>query len=166
MREIKFRAWHKKFSPELEEDGMGRINGMYQVKGIWISNSFQKYVDLNNFTMGSVDIWGWRSSCKINEVHLMQYTGLKDKNGKEIYEEDICKCYSYLDETDRTLNDFTIKKVYFGIDEGYPAFDLCPADDYAEYNGLQHYSSIKPDNVNIEIIGNIYENPKLLKGTP
>lgn len=66
---------------------------------------------------------------------LMQYTGLKDKNGKEIYEGDIVK---YIDVYDHKK----IAEVIWDKDE------------------LQFYV---PRNGWCEIIGNIYENPELTK---
>jgi uncharacterized phage protein (TIGR01671 family) len=84
------------------------------------------------------------------DVVLMQYTGLKDKNGKEIYEGDIVKAEDF----DWGLDgNYQIK---WGGD--YPAFDIFELSGKSldvEYNIL----SSDPD---IEVIGNIYENPELL----
>ena len=68
MREIKFRMWHK------------NIKQMYDVGLI---NLQQGLIFMKNY-LGYT-----QSSFAIEEVELMQYTGLKDKNGKEIYEGDI-----------------------------------------------------------------------------
>lgn len=66
MREIKFRVWDKKKRTWFEPD-MVRIYGD-----------------------GSMDFLGrWESISTSPEYELMQYTGLKDKNGKEIYEGDL-----------------------------------------------------------------------------
>lgn len=116
MREIKFRAW----------DG-----------AIMLDSGF------------SINPHG--HAYNIREEHsphfkLMQYTGIKDKNGVEIYEGDILNCVD-----DHGLT--SIEKVEYS-EYGFEPFtnqtgDL--ADCYSEFN----YDSF-------EVIGNIYENPELL----
>ena len=80
-----------------------------------------------------------------DKCELMQYIGLKDKNGKEIYEGDILKI-----ETD------IIGEVVFK--------DGCFVNNSSGW-GLHTYLSMPtPYKIpEIEIIGNIYENPELLK---
>ena len=82
----------------------------------------------------------------INEIELMQSTGLKDKNGKEVFVGDIIKC------TRGCLHEVYIEKeyggTYFG---GMPAVYL--KDLREGYAWTEHE----------EIIGNIYENPDLLE---
>lgn len=124
---LKFRAWHK----TCEE--MGRIAFIrYRQSGEIAHLSFR-----GNTYSGLV---------KLDEIELMQSTGLKDKNGKEVFEGDIIKC------TRGCLHEVYIEKeyggTYFG---GMPAVYL---------KGLREgYAWTEHE----EIIGNIYENPELLE---
>lgn len=122
MREIKFRAYDKK------ENEMF-YSSMYQDK------TSMAY-GLSNFL----------SECGDIEDTLMQYTGLKDKNGLEIYEGDIIE---YM--TGQLKHIPTKHKVIWDSDEARFSFG-CKADkQYMFYNTV--------------IIGNIYENPELLEKT-
>lgn len=78
MREIKFRAWHKK------------IRKMFQVGQITLEKGIWDYEPDDRKNIG-VSIPYQPSFI------LMQYTGLHDKNGKEIYEGDIVKT-KYMDK--------------------------------------------------------------------
>ncbi len=81
---------------------------------------------------------------------IMQFTGLLDENGKEIYEDDIVK-HSIESEdcfTDETVNRQVIFK------NGIFGFQCVVFQNNIEY--LQSYACIS------EVIGNIFENPELL----
>lgn len=115
MREIKFRCWNKEMNKMFPfEDNL--------VYGT--SNRPSLVIHLNN----------------PNEVWL-EYTGLKDKNGKEIYEGDIVNIGKPL-----------IGSVVWDCEEAGFRIDL---------QGMKTYIPIYKDTV--EVIGNIYENSELLK---
>ena len=125
MREIKFRAWIKELN-EIRE--VEYIN--FWKKMISFPNKFCKEYYLN---------------ADFDEIELMQYTGLKDKNNKEIYEGDIVKL--------RANHGIGVIKYY----DEWGAFVV----EYIKPRplavlGINYYKE------NIEILGNIYENPELL----
>lgn len=104
-----------------------------------------------------LSMWTWKDMLKIpinvffenyrtDRFILMQYTGLKDKNGKEIYEDDIVKVEGGFMQSDY------ITSVKYIDGAFYPLV-------YVKEN----YNSIDKYDANLfECIGNIYENPELL----
>lgn len=126
MESISFRAWDK------EE------KKMHKVKTIEFSRRGARIIHLAEVNSnGKGDHKRWHSS-----VELMQSTGLKDKNGTEIYEGDIVK--NIYDEI------YVVK----WFDAGFHLEE--------RYNGGFDYSELHFGN-NKEVIGNIYENPGLLE---
>lgn len=92
-----------------------------------------------------------KTAWSVLEQTVGQYTGLKDKNEKEIYEGDILKIKSEFDNTEIICDiiyldgAFRTKKFMFG--SYYDCLYYCYAND-----------------CELEVIGNIYENSELLKG--
>ena len=88
---------------------------------------------------------------------LMQYTGLKDKNGVEIYEGDIVKVISGYGWED-------VSDVVFGLADkrygNYPAF--CIPGVETELNSFSEV--FDTGDYEIEVIGNVYQNNDLLEG--
>lgn len=86
-------------------------------------------------------------------VFLMQFTGLKDKNGKEIYEGDIFRCIYHSDGH----KDHLYHVVY---NENSTSFGLQRTGNVCTQYAVRQEIS---DVARYEVIGNIYENSELLK---
>ena len=89
---------------------------------------------------------------RVDKETIGQYTGLKDKNGKEIYEGDII------------FDSFYERKAKVVFLEG--AFWLDYIDDFKEYETIHKRYQLLANYDNksvLEVIGNIYDNPELLK---
>lgn len=100
----------------------------------------------------------------LNSYILMQYTGLKDKNGKEIYEGDILE---FTDKWEWYRSSYGIKMNFAGqselkeLQEKYAAEPMHRRE--VKFDPLEGYGLSKGDLEDyFEIIGNIYENPELL----
>ena len=122
MREIKYRAWD-------------------------IKTESMRDVLVLDWANGLIDLSGGIIERRPHEVILMQYTGLKDKNGVEICEGDI------------------VETVYNGeVFAGVVVYDLSEVD-FKVTDGKEKYGrnfQYLAGNDENEVIGNIYETPELL----
>lgn len=124
MREIKFRAWLKEHKT------------MVNVAEIDINHQLIYHYGFDDFE-GNFE--------NFNSIELLQYTDLKDKNGKEIYEGDI---------------------VFESFGERYYKVVFENGSFRAEFKGdFEEYSLDLIDVVaqGCEVVGNIYENPELME---
>ena len=124
MREIKFRAWLKEKKEMIDN---ARPDFFCKQLHYLCGNS-----------AGGQDVLG----VSTEDIELMQYTGLKDKNNEEIYEGDIVTLHN---------NKY---KVIFNTEEA--RFVL--RDDEFEMN----IPFTNNNNERMEVLGNVYENPELL----
>lgn len=86
---------------------------------------------------------------------LCQYTGLTDKNGKKIWENDIVNCWTCID-----IGDFANYRVEIGyVEMNYGSFGLHRIQDDTYYRPFKDYF----EGYNLHIIGNIFDNPELLE---
>lgn len=131
MREIKFRAWDTQAEEILY--GVEHTYDGYKVP----MPSFGALLDCPDFYI------------------VMQYTGLKDQNGKEIYEGDIVKFYPQSPRSEELPNPRygEMGKIFFDIG----SFAVRPIDGKRE--GIQFFLDELGEWV---VVGNIYENKELL----
>ena len=142
MREIKFRAWNQSTKTMID---LQLITPLALSAKLTVAGLFIPFDD---------------------KIPVMQYTGLKDKNGKEIYEGDILLLQD--EYTDKILDDgsgptepfnhlsaVVFESGTFGLDvkERGDDFDIgfWPFPTIIDYVGIPEF----------EVIGNVYENPEL-----
>ena len=144
MREILFRAKEKNKKEWVEgyyaKMGKGNIIRHYIVQNCALTDLFNTVEDNMYF-----------NDVEIDPETLCQYTGLKDKNGNRIWENDIVRCNrrekeaKYMVVWDKTYADFRIEKL-----NGLGIMPICIEEGNVPIFG-RHY----------ECIGNIFDNPEL-----
>lgn len=149
MREIKFRAWDK---------AKHRMLGVDQLAFGPDGKLVSIYSDGPDFSNDSEALMGEKPD--LNDAVLMQYTGLHDKNGREIYEGDLLRV-----ELDDDPDSYYIAPVTWGGSD-YPAFDIMskywPKNVSYDTNVLSAIIAGWSEEV-MSVIGNIYENPEMLE---
>ena len=105
----------------------------------------------------------------LDKFILMQSTGIKDKNGVEIYEGDILKLNAiFLAPDDSTEIGRAVQQLILAPDDKIGYLEYYPKYGYSiifEGNRLYRQEFWASTNkLNYEVIGNIYENPELLEG--
>ena len=143
MRTIKFRAWDKEYEKMTyfdDEDYKYKPPLVFRLDQVFKKNS--NYDDYEDFEYNDIT----------DKVEVMQYTGLHDKDGKEIYEGDIVNCQTKYGKAKAIIKFINGKFVaYWDSKITHPK------------NG--HHIAYYDINKKFEVIGNIYENRELLNET-
>jgi uncharacterized phage protein (TIGR01671 family) len=151
MREIKFRVWDEENTKMYSIDNLhfgylGRGHGEYT------SEDFYYGLSGHASTLSYKE----HSDLKLNysKIHILQYTGIKDKHGKDVYVGDIVR--------------YNRRGGIMANSKNY-----CNYVEYSRIMGMDTYHFHNDSNQPInnwnflfdtfEIIGNIYENPELIK---
>ena len=137
MREIKFRAWNKK------REAMAFVSAMF-LNNLEYHEAVEIHYPFNHKIEKTQEI------VNLSEVELMQYTGLKDCKGREIYEGDIIKIDDYIGGDDET-DSVNLLEVRF-------VFGKFIADLPGQFGNLD----LTEINKTCEVVGNIYQNPEFL----
>jgi uncharacterized phage protein (TIGR01671 family) len=151
QREIKFRAWDrvaKAMSPAFV------LFGEFTLLGA-VHDWQHQLLLLAGLKWDATDRYD--SLGRLNDLDIMQYTGLLDKNGKEIYEGDIVRVKDAEFVETVPVGDDHYQEVYKDI-----IGEILFVEGGFCYNG--HSAGDIPiwSNSDYEVIGNIHENPELL----
>lgn len=157
MREIEFRAWNKKHKQMLYNAELATVDIREKPELMEKCNGFE----ITTF---------FHIAPHDQNIVLMQYTGLKDKNGKEIYEGDV---------VEGTVN---FPQLLTGDTDANSNFKMCGIVEYnysgyilrcvqsrcdKDREGMVNWFDFMGNEGEIfdekAVIGNIYENPELLK---
>ena len=135
MRKIKFRAWHKKQSKMIYD--VQKTEMVHHAMSSWAGepSGLDHYFD---------EEW----------YELMQYTGLKDKNGVEIYEGDILGYPESLD--DKTLSEVRWAKAYSGDQWCEFRIQDINGNNIQDAQPHDYYGGISQNDYRI-VVGNIFE---------
>ena len=130
MKEIRFRAWEKDYK---------YMNYKVMVGNVWDEENYQ-WVDPKRVDYECAP--GWKHFDENSNIELMQYTGLKDKNGTEIYEGDIV-----LDKLNNEYGEVVFDEGCFLV--------LWQEGQNTVYQATREFY--------IEVVGNVYENENFLR---
>jgi uncharacterized phage protein (TIGR01671 family) len=140
-REFRFRVWDGKYMLYPNKDSEIAFAGDEPVMNVWSQGGEHLY--------------------KVEIKELMQYSGIKDREGVEIFEGDICQIHYY-----HSLEVPSVIGVVEWIKTGFSIRAVKNIDEKA-LTGIYSLDFRSGGNFGdtpaVEVIGNIYENPEILK---
>lgn len=146
---IRFRVWHTELGRYLKD------NEFYINPDGSVYSAFESY-DNKNISTNYIENFS-RDDFDEGYIIVEQYTGLKDKNGKEIYEGDIVD--AIFPTKLRGVEEHKIWVCRFGIKR---AGFVLNRETNARIFSLT-FGEINAKNIAVEVIGNIHENDDLLE---
>lgn len=149
-REIKIRAWNPVDKVMIHANQMCQYGTTSDAKGI--RYGFDAHGC--HFMMYEKHIIN-----PIQDFILMQATGLKDINGKEIFEGDIVRMPTLYETPEMTPTYYD----NWGVSFDFGQFNLFNSKYIPEIGCSSLYDEYESYDGNFEIVGNVYENPDLIK---
>jgi uncharacterized phage protein (TIGR01671 family) len=153
MREFKFRAWSGSHGLMFDADNEDSYISV-SAEGLTLNTLEETWCS------GSGE---WESSegyVEQDEAVIMQFTGLQDKNGVDIYEGDVIKTYHF---TSRVNGKFEYINHIVKWSEKFHGWFLLNCESMDENDGsIQFFVHLRA-NKDFEITGNIHSNPQLLE---
>ena len=168
MRTIKFRAWQKYHEKMLEVTGI-TLDDYGKLESVYTLHPYQAPKRIV-YSKWRDDFWLYDKEGE-SSLELMQYIGLKDKNGREIYEGDILLLHQFLFDGHEFENELIGEVVYDQEICSFVLRNIRNADvkKYMGYREHEDCGNIPIFNFyglheeSFEKLGNIYENPELLE---
>lgn len=158
MREIKFRAWDNKEKKWLLGYEYPNLGGFSMFGETMLFEEWSGII--NRFILQQRDR-------KPEDLILMQFTGLKDRLGKEIYEGDILCIIDEDDQLQYSVCEYGTHRrdMASGWTVDIQGFSFVKSDGFKSFPIVKNYAGGHDLEI-IEVAGNIYQNPELLKQTP
>lgn len=157
-RDIEFRVWDDYYKYMNYKVIVGIYGNWEEVKDNENYTACSMWIEPKNVDYKCEPHWSHFEPYH-KEIKLMQYTGLKDKNGKKIFEGDIIDIH----QTVNGYNQFVIEYDKYKFSARYYNQDKKQTGSWYGYD-LDELFEINESEKEIEVIGNIYENKELLEG--